>query len=303
MDFEIVAEGLRFPEGPVALSDGGLLVVEIAGERLTRIMPDGSIRTVADLPGGPNGAAIGPDGKVYICNNGGFEWHEADGLLIPGHRAHDHRGGSIQRVDLDSGAVETLYTHCDGRPLQGPNDLAFDRHGGFWLTDHGTSDAEGRTWGAIHYAQADGSAISRVRSEVLSPNGIGLSPAGDVAYYADTQTQRLWALDLEGPGQARAPEAPWLPGRLIATLPGVQLLDSLKVEAGGRVCVGTMVHGGVTIFSPDGATEHVALPDIAITNLAFGGPDMRDVWLTGSATGRIYRGRWPRPGLPLAFVR
>ena len=302
MDFEIVADGLRFPEGPVALSDGGLLVVEIAGQRLTRIAPDGRKTVVAELPGGPNGAAVGPDGKVYICNNGGFEWHEADGLLIPGHSAHDHRGGSIQRVDIASGAVETVYTECDGRPLQAPNDLVFDPHGGFWLTDHGKADAHGRSWGAIHYARADGSAIERVRAEQLSPNGIGLSPSGDVVYYADTHTQRLWALDLEGQGKAKPPEAPWLPGRLIATLPDVQLLDSLKVEQSGRVCVGTMVRGGITIFSPGGETEHIALPDIAITNIAFGGADMCDVWLTGSATGRIYRGRWPRPGLPLAYA-
>jgi gluconolactonase len=299
MSFEVCADGLLFPEGPVALSDGAVLVVEICGQRLTRIDPDGRKTVVADVPGGPNGAALGPDGKVYLCNNGGFEWHRIDGLLFPGHRAQGDREGSIQRVDLATGQLETLYTECDGRPLQGPNDLVFDGEGGFWFTEHGRSDTAGRTWGGIVYARADGSAITRVRAEQAGPNGIGLSPDGSVVYWADTHTQRLWALDLDGPGRPKPAEAAWLPGRLIANLQGLQLLDSLSVEAGGKVCVGTIVNGGITIFSLDGTTEHVPLPDLAITNLAFGGSDMRDVWLTGSTTGQLFRGRWPRPGLTL----
>jgi len=303
MQIETVAEGLRFPEGPIVLSDGDVLVVEIERQTLTRVRPDGTIHVVAALGGGPNGAAIGPDGKVYICNNGGFSWNHVEGLLIPGHQAADYRRGSIQRVDLDTATVETLYDACDGEQLHGPNDIVFDCHGGFWFTDHGKSRHDGRTWGAIYYARADGSRIDRVRAEQQSPNGIGLSPDQDVVYVADTQTQRLWAIDLDGPGQAKTPPAPWLPGRLIATLPGFQLLDSLKVEADGRVCVGTLVNGGVTIFSLDGSTEHVPFPDIAITNLAFGGADGRDVWLTASSTGRLYKMRWPRPGLPLNYNR
>ena len=75
-DFRLVAEGLRFPEGPIALPDGDVLVVEIAAGRLTRVHPDGSKTVVATPGGGPNGAAMGPDGKCYVCNNGGFIWTE-----------------------------------------------------------------------------------------------------------------------------------------------------------------------------------------------------------------------------------
>lgn len=301
MDIEIVTEGLEFPEGPIALGDGSVLLVEIRRGCLTRVLPGGRCEVVAETGGGPNGAAIGPDGAVYICNNGGFEWHEVEGLVIPGHKPADYSGGSIQRVDLATGRVTTLYSHCDGQPLNGPNDIVFDAAGGFWFTDLGKSDPLKRDQGAIYYARADGSRITRVRSEVISPNGIGLSPDGSCVYFADTQTGRLFAIDLSAPGEAVAPPAPWLPGRLIATLPGYQLLDSLKVEAGGKVCVGTLINGGITVFSPDGTHEHVAFPDISITNLVFGGADMRDVWATGSSTGRLYRCRWPRPGLPLAF--
>lgn len=301
MQIDLVTEGLEFPEGPIAMRNGSILLVEIKRGTLSRVMPDGQRQTVAELGGGPNGAAIGPDGAVYVCNNGGFEWHDVGGLLIPGHKPHDYCGGSIQRVDLASGAVTTLYTECDGLPLHGPNDLVFDSTGGFWFTDHGKSDARGRDHGAVYYARIDGSRIDKVRGELIGPNGIGLSPDERCVYFAETQTGRLHAIDLAGPGEALPQAVPWLPGRLIATLPGFQLLDSLKVEADGRVCVGTLVNGGITVFSPDGSHEHIAFPDISITNLVFGGEDMRDCWATGSSTGKLYRCRWPRAGLKLAY--
>ena len=76
MELEIVAEGLRFPEGPVAMPDGSVIVVEIAAGRITRVAPDGSTTTLAETGGGPNGLAIGPGGKLYCCNNGGFNYVE-----------------------------------------------------------------------------------------------------------------------------------------------------------------------------------------------------------------------------------
>ncbi len=299
--FEVVATGLQFPEGPVAMADGSVLIVEIRRQTVSRVTPDGKVTVVANTGGGPNGLAIGPDGAVYICNNGGFEWYEAVGTFIPGHKPHDYVGGSIQRLDLKSGKLTTLYNACDGKPLKGPNDLVFDKQGGFWFTDHGKSTPEHREHGALHYAKVDGSKITLARGELTAPNGVGLSPDEKTVYWADTTTGRLWAMDLGAPGVPAPPPFPWAPGRVVATLPGHQLLDSLKVEAGGKICVGTILNGGLTIFDPDGSTEHVAFPELAVTNLCFGGADMRDVWVTGSSSGTLYKGRWPRPGLKLAF--
>ena len=136
-----LATGLRFPEGPVALPDGSLLVVEIARGTLTRIAVDGRAAVVAETGGGPNGAALGADGKVYICNNGGFVWHESDGGTFPGEQPPDYSGGRIQRVDLDTGTVEDVYSECNGHPLRGPNDIVFDAEGNFWFTDLGKNRA------------------------------------------------------------------------------------------------------------------------------------------------------------------
>ncbi|MDE2356775.1 MAG: SMP-30/gluconolactonase/LRE family protein, partial [Alphaproteobacteria bacterium] len=251
--------------------------------------------------GGPNGAAIGPDGAIWVTNNGGsFEFQKVNGLNIPGPTPASHTGGSIQRVDLTTGKVETVFEACEGRRLVGPNDIVFDKDGGFWFSDHGCSTPEGRKFGGLYYARTDGTTISRARDHLISPNGVGLSPDERVVYLADTQMGRLWAFDVERPG-VLAPPAGFAPGRVVCNLPGYQLLDSLAVEAGGKICVATIINGGITAFDPDGSTEHFAFPDLVTTNICFGGADMRDAWVTCSATGKLFKCRWPRPGLRLNF--
>jgi gluconolactonase len=301
MDIHLVAEGLRFPEGPIAMADGSVILTEIEGCVLTRVAPDGTKTTVAQTGGGPNGAAIGPDGAIWVTNNGGsFVWLKQDGLTIPGPTPPEHVGGYIQRVDIASGKVETIYEACDGRRFAGPNDIVFDRQGGFWFTDHGAGMPEGRKFGALYYAKTDGSHVVRARDHLISPNGVGLSPDETVVYMADTQLGRLWAFDIAEPG-VLAPQPGFAPGRVIHTLPGYQLLDSLAVEAGGKVCVATIINGGITAFDPNGTTEHFPFPDLVTTNICFGGADMMDAWVTCSSTGKLFKCRWPRPGLKLNF--
>jgi gluconolactonase len=222
------------------------------------------------------------------------------GLTVPGPTPPGHEGGSIQRYHLASGRLETVVESCDGRPLIAPNDLVFDRAGGLWFTDHGCTIPGGRRFGALLYFSPGDGTISRQRDELLAPNGVGLSPDEKFLYVADTWLQRLWAFEVEAPGRLVAPGFP-APGRVVANLPDYQLLDSLAVEADGRICVATLVNGGITAIEPGGATEHFPFPDLLCTNIAFGGEDMRDAWITASGTGRLYKARWPRPGLRLAF--
>jgi gluconolactonase len=301
MDIQLIAENLQFPEGPIAMKDGSVVLTEIKRGTITRVAADGTVSLVADVGGGPNGAAIGPDGAIYITNNGGsFEWLDTMGLTVPGPTPASHKGGYIQRLDLKTGEVRVLYSECDGKKLVGPNDLVFDKQGGFWFTDHGCSTPEGRKFGAIYYAQPDGSSIKRVQDHFVSPNGVGLSPDEKTVYMADTNLGRLWAFDLNAPGVAVEPP-PFEPARVVHTLPGYQLLDSLAVEASGKVCVATIINGGITVFDEDGTTEHFSVPDLICTNICFGGADMRDAWITASGTGKLYKCRWPRPGLKLNF--
>lgn len=303
MEFRVHAAGLQFPEGPVAMADGSVVLVEIQRQTLTRIRPDGRQEVIAHLGGGPNGAAIGPDGGCYVCNNGGFKWAtRADGSLMTAGTPDDYRTGSIQRVDLRTGRFQTLYEQCDGSPLRGPNDLVFDRDGGFWFSDLGKTDDQGRDHGAVYYARADGSGIVRARDRMTMPNGVGLSPDGRRLYVAETLTGRLWDYEVLGPGRLRVPEG-LVPGRVVTTLPDYQMFDSLALQADGRVCVATIVSGRICVVDPlRGTVEYVDVPhDCHVTNICFGGADMRDAWITCSGRGLLLHARWPVPGLRLAF--
>jgi gluconolactonase len=309
-----MVSGLLFPEGPVALDDGSVLVGEIARGTVTRVTRDGRLQVVARCGGGPNGLAIGPDGALWVCNNGGTH-HErvwVDSMPVPGFAGGellvpmpvpgpDPHAGSIQRVDLATGRVEDVYTECDGRPLCAPNDLVFDAHGGFWFTDHGKIRDRARDRTGVFYATASGSLIREAIFPLEGPNGIGLSPDGASLYVAETTTARLWRFPVVAPGEV-ALEQGFVPlrGELVYDPPGKRMWDSLAVEECGNICLATLIEGGVTVVSPAGERiEHVSTPDPATTNVCFGGPDLRTAYVTLSGVGKLVEVEWARPGLRL----
>ena len=298
-DLQILASGLQFPEGPIAMPDGSILLVEIERGTLSRVS-NGQIDVVAQLGGGPNGSAIGPDGACYICNNGGFEWIKVGDKTYPGEQPSNYSGGRIERVDLVSGAVQTLYSECDGQPLRGPNDIVFDCTGGFWFTDHGKTRPRDRDRTGVFYAQPDGSSISEVIFPMEAPNGIGLSADERTVFVAETPTGRVWAYDLAGPGQlAKANNAK----RLLTGRDGHFMFDSLAIDANGDVCVATLLDGGITTLSDNGeAPKFVAMPDRITTNICFGGKDLKTAYITLSSTGQLVAMDWPVGGLPLNFL-
>jgi len=300
--FELIAEGLGFLEGPLAMNDGSVIVTDMVSRCLTRVTADGKVSHVADVPGGANGAAIGPDGAVYIANNGGMDFVTGpDG----GHESigdHGTKGGAIDRVDLASGKITRLYTEGDGRKLRAPNDLVFDRDGGIWFTDLGAIDSERLDWGAIYYAKPDGSFITCAMQGrgLITPNGIGLSADEKTVYTAETLTGRVWALSIAAPGKLAQVNG-MVERRPLGQLPVFEALDSLAVDSEGWVCAGALVAGGIACFHPDGRTAIVPAPVGGITNICFGGADMRDVWITAGHSGQVYKGRWDCPGLKLNF--
>jgi len=307
MKIRHIASGLQFPEGPIAMDDGSVLLVEIARGTLSRVTPDGRVHVVAQMGAGPNGAAIGPDGAVYVCNNGGFEFTtEADGCFRPIAQAHDYAGGRLERVNLATGKFERLFDAVDGIGLRGPNDIVFDAHGGFYFTDLGKSRAHEMDHGGVYYAPAGGAAPRAIARPALTPNGVALSPDGKTLYYAETAGARLWAFDIAAPGQAR--KEPWPSphgGRMLAASPGghFQRFDSMAVDAFGNLYVATLMHGGISIVSPDGRKyHHVPLADRFVTNLCFGGRDMRTLYVTLSGSGQLIAiDDWPVAGARLNY--
>ncbi len=329
---EVVCQGLGFSEGPVAMPDGTILLVDIKKECVTRVRPDGSQEPVAKVRGGPNGAAIGPDGRLFICNNGGFDWVE---MPLPGgqiitvgeHQAANYVGGSVQALDLGSGKLETLYTDCQigtdmsglgpraprelplPSSLRGPDDLVFDAAGGLWIADFGKSRPRDRDTSGVYYAHADGSYIREKIFPLDGPNGIALSPAGDRLYVSLTFRRQLLYWELDGPGSIR-PNPATIDGAYVlnAAMPGD--LDSIKVDEQGNIYVLTILrqkspfcNGGVTVVSPKGEIIEffeIALPGKFVpmpSNICWGGPDRMTAYITCGGSDMLVKVRTSIPGL------
>jgi gluconolactonase len=282
---DILAEELAFPEGPVVMGDGSVIVVELAGGRITRCW-NGRKETICEIGGGPNGAAIGPDGALYVCNNGGLDLTKFQNARGP------RSEGRIERIDLATGKFERLFDSCDGIPLEAPNDLVFDAEGRLWFTDLGKSHDGIRTASGLFTCLPDGSSISAINRHASGYNGIGISPDGCTVYVADTHQARLYSYERKA-----EPQRP----QWVATAPGAVGFDSLAVTAAGNVCVATLFEGGITTITPTGQTSKRDFDDVYVTNIAFGGPDMRDAFITLSSKGLLVKVRWDEPGLTLNY--
>jgi gluconolactonase len=276
---DVLAEGLAFPEGPFLTAAGDLVVTEIQGGRLTRIGPGGTKTLFAETGGGPNGAALAPDGSVYVCNNGG---------QVASAGAAAQHAGSIQRV-APGGAVTTVLAEIDGEPLDAPNDCVFDGDGGFWFTN---PNAQGKP-GSICYLAADGAA-RRAASGLQFPNGIGISPDGRFLVVCESMTGALHSYRIEGPGVLSEP-------RLNGHIGRRSIPDGFCVDSLGRMIVaGFQTKNLFVLDMADGRPlDIVALPEEGPTNCCFGGPEFRTLYVTSSRTGRLLTIEWPVPGMRL----
>jgi gluconolactonase len=339
-DFVEVASGMEYPEGPVWLADGSVAAVDIGAATLVRFhpcpnRPDGfspdpplSLRDAqSGLGSAPNGAAIGPDGYLYICNNGGSNFLplplEQNGrqwtLRVLTTESADYRGGYIQRVSLSTGASE-IWCGPDSVAggvctLRGPDDLVFDESGGIWFTDWGKSQERTRDITGVYYLPAGSRSPVLKLPNRAAPNGIALSPKGDRLYVAETYARWIVYWELDGPGALR-PNPRTLDGSYLLTgaIPGQGLLDSMAVDAEGNLYAATMTtegqdplaSGGITVVSPAGRIiDYIRIdteiPEPLPSNLCFGGPGLGTAFVTLGGTGRIVSCRMAIPGLPLAF--
>jgi gluconolactonase len=286
MDYRVVASGLPFPEGPAVDRQGRLYWVEIAGSRIARLEPDGSVATFADTGGGPNGGAFAPDGRLYVCNNGG-SWPRAASTegRGPGPRGQ----GCLQRVSADGSSVETVLTEIDGRPLAGPNDLAFDPDGGLWFTD----PVWGGEPGSVCYLAPDGTAV-RAHTGIAFPNGIGVTDDGRFVIVCESMTGNLLGFRIEGPGRLSGPKANGNIGR--RSIPDGYCFDS----AGRMIVAGHQTNCLFVLDAADGRPRSVVeLPEEGPTNCCFGGDDFSTLYVTSSDVGRVLALPWDVPGMRL----
>lgn len=302
--YAIVVEGLQAPESPKPLADGSILICEMARGTLSRVTA-GKIEVVAELGGAPNGVAVGPDGAAYVCNNGGFKFVRQGGLIIPSGPLDTPGIASIQRVDLRTGQHRELYLSINDVPLTAPNDLVFDRSGGFWFTDANAPYAGQQGNGTVNYARTDGALIKTVCG-LPRANGIALSADGKTLFVAATGTAEIYAYSVIAPGVLQTDAKGLAISRLRGHAMGNVGFDSMAIDAQGYLAVGTLsfaegVHGGVTVIAPNGkVSEFIELPEKFVTSVGFGGRNRRTAFITLTTSGKLVSIPWPRPGLKLA---
>jgi gluconolactonase len=270
MNAEIVARDLAFPEGPV-WHDGALYFTEIVGGRVSRFTPERGVECVAETGGGPNGATLGPDGALYVTQNGGMRRER----VTPG----------ILRVTLD-GRVERLTAEVAGVALEGPNDLAFGPDGRLYFTDpRGSSDPRhnqnpGRLF-AWDLAQASGELLFELGP--VFPNGIGFDPSGALLWTESFSRRVMTRRD----GKAE----------VILELPERHFPDGFCVGADGRLYVASTYAHCVTVIEGGDIVERLHCGDGSMpTNCCFAGSAL---YVTESRHGTLLRFELGRTGLAL----
>lgn len=269
---EIVASGLAFPEGPV-WRDGGLVFTEIYGGVVSRWTPDGAVELVAATGGGPNGAAVGPDGAYYITQNGGLTGAE-------------RVTAGIQRIGSD-GEVAMVLTEVAGLPLDRPNDLAFGPDGRAWFTDpRGPADpAQNDLPGRVFVVDlATGKGELALELGPVFPNGIAFLADGSLVW-TESFSRRVMRLTDDGP-------------ELLIELPERHAPDGLCVGQDGRLYVASTFAHCVSVVEGGEIVERLMCGDGMVTNCCFGGTSL---YVTESRRGTLWRFAVGQEGLGLAF--
>jgi gluconolactonase len=280
---EVVVDGVRLGEGPVWRPDlGDLVCTSVCDGLLWRIDTDrGAKELLADTGGGPNGAALWRDGGLLVTQNGGIDYAKFPagmfGEDVPTRRATP----GLQRVDPDG---KVRYVADDG--FEAPNDLAVAADGTVYFTDPGPFPPADPPTGRVMALDADGS-VRTVATGLWYCNGIALDREGRLVVIEGRGLRRL------EPDGGRT----WIVEKL-----GRGGGDGFCLDAEGRFYVAATVDHGVRVVEPDGdVVEFLSLSGHGVTtNCCFGGPDLRTLFATDAASGRVVA--WegmPTAGLPL----
>jgi gluconolactonase len=272
MHGDVIARGLEFPEGPVWLG-GDLVCTEITAGAVSRWAPGReTVERVAETGGGPNGAALGRDGRLYVTQNGGMT-------------AQGRVPGGILRVDLADGSWEYAATEVAGLRLDGPNDLAVGPDGRLWFTDPrgaadpALNDRPGRIF-ALDPDSGDGELIAELGP--VFPNGIGFLPDGDLVW-TESFSRRV---------------VRWHDGAtdVLIELPERHAPDGLCVGADGALYVASTYAHCVSVVRDGAIVERLVCGDGMVTNCCFGDTDL---YVTDSRRGLLWRFALGVEGLPL----
>lgn len=257
-----------FLEGPCFDPAGNLWVTDIPWGRLLKVTPDGQVSVGAEYDGYPNGLKFLKDGSALIA---------------------DFKNG-IMRFDPASGRVEPYVTRRLLEPFRGCNDLCVASNGDVYFTDQAQSSLAD-AYGKVFRLRADTGRVELVLDNIPSPNGLVLNKAENALYLAVTRANAIWKINFNADGST---------GKvgLFIQLSGGHGPDGIAIDDNDGLAVCHVGMGSVWLFDPWGEpTLRIRSPEGRMTtNLAYGGPDNRTLYITESTTGAILRAEAPVPG-------
>ncbi len=277
-----VAATVAFTEGPTVAEDGTVYFTDLYSNRIMRLPPNGAVEVFRQLSHRANGLLFDSQWRLLACEGG-----DGDSVLP-----------RVTRTNMQTGAIEVIADSYNGKQLHQPNDLTFDARGRIYFTDRPGANPRPEQTGVhgVYRIDLDGS-IERILTEpdVIRPNGIVISPDDTTLYIIETQQSAggprlIRAFDLDSNGRASNSRVfhDFYPGRSGDGMT-IDSEGNLYVAAGLNKLRGTSetlaTVAGIHVLSPAGELlEHIPIPEDTITNAAFGGADLRTLYVTAGKT-------------------
>ena len=277
-----VAATVAFTEGPTVAEDGTVFFTDLYNNRIMQLSTDGVLSTFRQPSHRANGLLFDSDWRLLACEGGD------GGSVLP----------RVTRTDMDTGVIEVLADGYSGKQLHQPNDLTFDGRGRIYFTDRPGPNPRPDQTGVhgVYRIDPDGS-IDRILTEpeVIRPNGIIISPDDRTLYVIETEQgaqgpRLIRAYDLSSAGTVRNM-------RVFHDFFPCRSGDGMTIDSEGNLYVAAGLNqlrgtsetlatvAGIHVFSPSGELlEHIPIPEDTITNAAFGGPDLRTLYVTAGKT-------------------
>jgi gluconolactonase len=285
-----IATALSFTEGPTVDRDGNVYFTDMVAQRIMKLSPKGVQTTFREQSNNANGLLIDPQGRLIACEGADSDRTGELRKFVP----------RVTRTDLRTGAIEVLADNYQGKPFVGPNDVTIDGKGRLYFTD--------LPGGAVYRVDGPGQ-LARILStpDVQRPNGIQISPDDTQLYLIEANqaaggARMIRAYDLRSDGTVGAMRVHYnfYPGRSADGM-SIDTQGNLYASAGMNQSRGTSetldTKTGIYVISPQGKLlKFIPIPEDYITNNAFGGPDMKTLYVTAGKT--LFKLRTEIAGLP-----
>lgn len=285
-----LAATLTFTEGPTVAPDGSVYFTEIVNQRIMKLGTDGKLTVFRENSNVANGLLFDTDGRLIACEGATFQ---RPGVKVSGNPR-------VTRTDMKTGQIEVLADNFEGKPLTGPNDVTIDSKGRLYFTE--------LSGAAVYRIDAPGKIVRILAApDVQSPNGIQISPDDRMLYLVEANQAQggarlIRAYDLQADGSVTNMRVhfDFSPGRSADGM-SIDVEGNLWASAGLNHSRGTAetldTKCGIHVISPQGKRiKFIPIVEDTITNNAFGGPDMKTLYIT--AGKNLYRVRTEIAGLP-----